>query len=65
LRPNGANIDARLLAAGIYGIMEETGKQVFKKRVPDDLKEVLAALEQYRKGLLIGFHCNRILKKVD
>jgi transposase len=39
---------------GMYGIMDETGKRVFKKRVPNDLKEVLAALEPHRKGLSSG-----------
>ena len=34
---------------GMYGIMDETGKRVFKKRLPNDLKEVLAALEPYER----------------
>jgi transposase len=39
---------------GMYGIMDETGQRVFKKRVSNDLKEVLAALEPYRERLTSG-----------
>ncbi len=39
---------------GMYGIVDETGKRVFKKRVANDLKEVLATLEPYREQLTDG-----------
>lgn len=39
---------------GMYGIIDEAGKRVFKKRLPNDLKEVIAALEPYREGLTSG-----------
>ena len=39
---------------GMYGIVDERGMRVFKKRVPNDLNEVLAVLEPYRDGLTSG-----------
>ena len=39
---------------GFYGIVDETGKRVFKKRMPNSLPAVLAALEPYREQLDAG-----------
>ncbi len=39
---------------GYYGIMDKDGERVFKKRLPNDLREVLRVLEPYRKGLADG-----------
>lgn len=39
---------------GYYGIVDETGKRVFKKRIPNVLPEVLAVLEPYRERLTAG-----------
>jgi len=39
---------------GYYGIVDETGKRVFKQRIPNVLPEVLAALEPYRERLTAG-----------
>lgn len=39
---------------GYYGIMDQTGKRVFKKRIPNALPDVLAALEPYRERLTSG-----------
>jgi len=36
---------------GFYGIVDETGKRVFKRRIPNSLPAVLAALEPYREQL--------------
>jgi len=38
----------------MYGIMDETGKRIFKKRLPNDLEVVLQALEPFRDGLGSG-----------
>jgi len=39
---------------GYYGIVDETGRRVFKKRLSNDLGEVLQALEPYRAQLSEG-----------
>jgi transposase len=39
---------------GFYGIVDETGKRVFKKRLPNSLPEVVAALAPYRDELDAG-----------
>lgn len=39
---------------GFYGIVDETGKRVFKNRLPNRLEEVVQALEPYREGLTDG-----------
>jgi len=39
---------------GFYGITDETGKRLFKKRIPNSLPAVLAALEPYREDLDSG-----------
>lgn len=39
---------------GMYGIMDETGKRVFKKRLPNDLDDILLALEPFRDCLTSG-----------
>lgn len=39
---------------GMYGIMDETGKRIFKKRLPNDLNIVLQALEPFRDRLSYG-----------
>jgi len=39
---------------GYYGIVDETGKRVFEKRLPNVLSEVLAALKPYRDQLTSG-----------
>jgi len=39
---------------GYYGIVDETGKRLFGKRLPNCLDTVLAELEPYRKGLEDG-----------
>jgi len=39
---------------GMYGIMDERGKRVFKKRLPNDLGVVLQALEPFRDRLSNG-----------
>jgi transposase len=39
---------------GFYGIVDETGKRVYKQRLPNSLPEVLTALEPYREGLKNG-----------
>jgi len=39
---------------GFYGIVDETGKRVFKQRIANSLPEVLAALEPYREQLDAG-----------
>lgn len=39
---------------GFYGIVDETGKRVYKQRLPNSLPEVLAALEPYREELKNG-----------
>jgi hypothetical protein len=33
---------------GYYGIVDEEGRRVFKKRLPNDLASVLRVLEPYR-----------------
>ena len=39
---------------GMYGIVDETGKRVYKKRLPNDLGIVLQALEPFRDSLHNG-----------
>jgi len=39
---------------GYYGIVDETGKRVFKQRIPNSLPIVLEALEPYRQQLESG-----------
>jgi len=39
---------------GFYGIVDETGKRVFKKRLPNSLPEVVSALAAYRDELAGG-----------
>jgi transposase len=39
---------------GYYGIVDGDGKRVFKKRMPNELGEVLSALEPFRKELTEG-----------
>ncbi len=39
---------------GFYGIVDETGRRVFKQRLPNSLPAVLAALEPYRDKLSEG-----------
>jgi transposase len=39
---------------GYYGIKDADGNRVFKKRMPNDLDEVLRALEPFREGLTQG-----------
>jgi transposase len=39
---------------GLYGIMDETGKRVYKKRMSNNLTEVLELLEPYREELTGG-----------
>jgi transposase len=39
---------------GFYAVVDETGKRVFKKRLPNRLPTVLAALEPYRESLAGG-----------
>lgn len=39
---------------GFYGIVDETGKRVFKQRIPNSLPAVLRALEPYREQLDTG-----------
>lgn len=39
---------------GFYGILDETGKRVFKERIPNSLPRVLSALEPYREQLGTG-----------
>ena len=39
---------------GFYGIVDQTGNRVFKKRLPNRLEEVVQALEPYREGLTKG-----------
>ena len=39
---------------GFYGIVDETGKRVFKKRIANSLPDVLAALEPYRNEIKDG-----------
>jgi len=39
---------------GFYGITDETGKRLFKKRIPNSLPVILAALEPYREELDSG-----------
>ena len=39
---------------GFYGVMDSEGKRVFKKRLANDIGEVVRALEPYRKGLTGG-----------
>jgi len=39
---------------GFYGIVDETGKRVFKQRIPNSLPSVLTALEPYREQLEAG-----------
>ena len=36
---------------GYYGIVDETGKRVFKKRLPNKLPEILEKLDPFRDGL--------------
>ena len=36
---------------GFYGIMDQTGKRIFKQRIPNSLPPVLRALEPYRDQL--------------
>ncbi|MCK5850864.1 MAG: IS110 family transposase [Kiritimatiellae bacterium] len=36
---------------GYYGIVDETGKRIFKQRIPNSLPAALAALEPYKKQL--------------
>lgn len=38
----------------MYGIVDDTGRRVFKKRLPNDLEVVLEALEPFRDGLTNG-----------
>jgi len=39
---------------GYYGIVDEGGKRIFKKRLPNDLDEVLRALKPFREDLRHG-----------
>lgn len=39
---------------GFYGIVDEEGKRVFKKRLPNNLEEVLMALAPYKDNLING-----------
>jgi transposase len=39
---------------GFYGIVDETGKRLFKKRLPNSLPEVVSALAPYRDELAAG-----------
>jgi len=39
---------------GYYGIVDETGKRIFKKRIQNSLPEILTALEPYREQIEDG-----------
>ncbi len=39
---------------GFYGIVDEEGKRIFKKRLPNNLDEVLIALAPYKDNLVNG-----------
>lgn len=39
---------------GFYGVVDESGKRIFKKRLPNSLPEVVSALAPYREELVAG-----------
>ena len=39
---------------GYYGIMNETGKRIYEKRLPNKLPVILEALEPFKKDLNDG-----------
>ena len=43
---------------GLYGIVNETGQRIFKKRLPNSLSVVLMALESY---LMVVFQTTHLI----